>query len=85
MFVFFVEFLFRANSYACPHFPVDLFCYLLIFLMPEIGEKKLRSEGQRAQIVALRGQNLSKWPISAQMRYVQQDCRASSDCEVSAG
>ena len=66
-FVFFVVLHFVPILILCT-FSGRFFCYLLIFLMPEMDKKKSPSEVQKTQIVALPGQNLSKRQISAQNR-----------------
>ena len=60
-------FAFTANFYFCSHFWVDFLAINQFFEVLQMGKKKSLSEVQRAQIVALHGQNLSERLISAQM------------------
>ena len=65
-FVFFVVFHF-APILTSVHNSWSIILLFAVFLVPKMGKKKSLSEVQRAQIVALHGQNLSERQISAQM------------------
>ena len=65
-FAFFVVFRF-VPILTSVHISWLIFLLFTDFLVPKVGKKKSLNEVQRAQIVALHGQNLSERQISAQM------------------